>query len=167
MALTYKIYQNNVFLKEVSGLTATLTDLTPNTKYSFYVTETDGVDESGKSNVVEFTTGAIAVESITLNATTTSIVKGQTYTLVATIVPANATDKTVTWTSSAPTIASVSSTGVVSGLLSGSSTITAKTTNGKVATCVVTVTPNVKSPTELVASAVTATSATLTWKKGA
>ena len=80
--------------------------------------------------------------------------------------PTNATDKTITWTSSAATIASVSSDGLITGLKSGSATITAKTTNGKTATCAVTVTPIVKTPTNLVVSDVTATSGKLTWVKG-
>lgn len=166
MAITYKIYRNNTFLKEVSGLTATIDGLTPNTKYSFYVTETDGDDESAKSNVVEFTTAAIPVASITLDATTKTLAKGSTYQLTATILPANATNKTVTWSSSAPTIASVSTSGLITALKSGTATITAKTNNNKTATCAVTVTAIVKTPTNLVASDVTATSAKLTWVKG-
>lgn len=69
----------------------------------------------------------------------------------AAITPTDATDKTVTWTSSAPTIASVTT----AGLKSGTATITAKTSNGKSATCAVTVTPIVKTPTNLTASDVT------------
>lgn len=166
MAISYKIYRNNVFLKEVSELTATITGLTPNTTYTFYVTETDGDDESAKSNVVEFTTAAVPVTSITLNATTRSIAKGATFQLTATILPADATNKTVTWTSSAPTVVSVSSSGLITALKSGTATITAKTHNNKTATCSVTVTAIVKTPTNLVASDVTSTSAKLTWVKG-
>lgn len=166
MAITYKIYRNNVFLKEVSELTATITDLTPNTKYTFYVTETDGDDESAKSNVVEFTTAAIPVASITLNASTKSLAKGSTFQLTATVLPADATNKTVTWTSSDSTKVSVSSSGLITALKSGTATITAKTNNNKTATCAVTVTAIVKTPTNLVATDVTATSAKLTWVKG-
>lgn len=166
MAISYKIYRNNVFLKEVSELTATITGLTPNTKYSFHVTETDGDDESAKSNVVEFTTAAIPVASITLDATSKTLAKGGTYQLVATVLPANATNKTVTWSSSAPTVVSVSSSGLITALKTGTATITAKTNNNKTATCVVTVTAIVKTPTNLVASEVTATSVKLTWAKG-
>lgn len=166
MAISYKIYQNGTFLKEVSELTATITNLTPNTKYTFQVSETDGEDESAKSTAVEFTTGSIAVNSITLNASTKSIAKGSTFQLTVTFDPTNATDKTIAWTSSETTIASVSSNGLVTGLKSGTATITAKTTNGKTATCAITVTPIVKVPTGLVASDVTATSAKLTWVKG-
>ena len=166
MAITYKIYRNNVFFKEVSELTATITDLTPNTTYSFYVTEWDGDDESAKSNVVEFTTAAIPVASITLDATTKTLAKGSTFHLTATVLPADATNKTVTWTSSDSTKVSVTASGLITALKSGTATITAKTNNNKTATCAVTVTAIVKTPTNLVASDVTTTSAKLTWSKG-
>ncbi|MDT2415004.1 Ig-like domain-containing protein [Enterococcus avium] len=166
MAISYKIYRNGTFLKEVSELTATITGLTPNTTYTFQVSETDGEDESAKSTAVEFTTGSIAVNSITLNASTKSIAKGSTFQLSVTFDPTNATDKTITRTSSAPTIASVSTAGLITGLKSGTAKITATAHNGKVATCDVTVTPIVKTPTTLAASDVTATSVKLTWVKG-
>lgn len=166
MAIKYNIYQNGTFLKEVEGLTATITNLSPNTKYTFAVSETDGDDESAKSNVVEFTTAAIPVASITLNSGTKSMPKGSTFQLTATVLPANATNKTVTWSSSAPTVVSVSTNGLITALKSGTATITAKTNNNKTATCAVTVTAIVKTPTNLVASDVTATSVKLTWAKG-
>ena len=166
MAITYKIYRNNVLLKEVSELTATITGLTPNTKYTFAVSETDGDDESAKSNVVEFTTAAVPVTSITLNATTKSLAKGATFQLTATIAPTNASNKTITWASSEPTVASVSDNGLITALKTGTATISAKTHNNKVAECVVTVTAIVKTPTNLTASDVTATSVKLTWTKG-
>lgn len=167
MAISYKIYQNNVFLKEVNELTATISDLQPNTKYTFHVTETDGGDESVKSNVVEFTTGTIAAESITLNSVSKSIAKGSTFQLSATVAPENATDKAITWTSSDGSIATVTTSGLITGLKSGTTTIKATTSNGKNATCTLTVMPVVKTPTNLVASNITATSVKLDWKKGA
>ena len=51
-------------------------------------------------------------------------------TLTATISPSNATNKNVTWTSSEPTIASVSSAGLVTGLKAGNATITVTTVDG-------------------------------------
>ena len=166
MAISYKIYENDVFKQTVTGLTATITDLKPNTKYTFHVTETDGDDESAKSNVVEFTTGTIPVETVTLNSATKSIAKGATFQLTATVKPDNATDKTLTWTSSNPLVATVTSTGLITGLKTGTSDIKATSSNGKIATCSVTVTPIVKTPTNLVASNVTATSVKLEWRKG-
>lgn len=57
-----------------------------------------------------------------------------------TVSPVSAVDKRVTWTSSNPLVASVSSTGSVKGLKPGTATITAKTVDGgKVSSCVITV----------------------------
>ncbi len=83
----------------------------------------------------------IAAESIELNKTTLSVVKDATdSSLVVSFTPSDTTDKTITWTSSAPTYATVDANGVVTGVAAGESTITATSKNGKTATCVVTVT---------------------------
>jgi uncharacterized protein YjdB len=67
--------------------------------------------------------------------------------LTATVAPTNATNKTVTWTSSDPTVATVSSTGVVSGIAAGSATITATTQSGAfTSSSTVTVTPVTTTP---------------------
>ncbi len=60
----------------------------------------------------------------------TSIEVGSTCQLTAVITPSIAADKTVTWTSSAPLTASVSSTGLVTALKVGSCQITARASNG-------------------------------------
>lgn len=54
--MSYNIYQNNVKKITVAATVSTLTDLSPATTYQFSVTETDGDDESGKSNVATITT---------------------------------------------------------------------------------------------------------------
>ena len=80
----------------------------------------------------------IDVESVTLSASTLDMTAGDTSTLTATVSPSTATDKTVTWSSSAPAVASVSG-GTVTALSAGQTVITA-TAGGKSATCTVTVT---------------------------
>ncbi len=71
----------------------------------------------------------VAVTGVSLNASSGELtVNGQT-TLTATVVPANATNKTVTWTSSAPAVATVVN-GVVTALKAGTAVITAKTEDG-------------------------------------
>ena len=82
----------------------------------------------------------VAVSSISLNKTSTSIEEGKTETLTATISPAEATDKSVTWTSSDPSVATVDASGVVTAVAAGEATITAEASNGLNATCTVTVT---------------------------
>ena len=71
----------------------------------------------------------IPVESITLNHTTASMLVGNTLQLEATVLPENATDRSVTWTSSDSGAASVTQSGLVTALEQGDATITA-TANG-------------------------------------
>lgn len=74
-------------------------------------------------------TQTVAVTGVSLNASSGALtVNGQT-TLTATVEPSNATNKTVTWTSSAPTVATVVN-GVVTALSAGTAVITARTQDG-------------------------------------
>lgn len=82
----------------------------------------------------------IAPTAIKLNKTNVNISIGQTVQLTATITPSNATNKAITWTSSNPNIATVNSTGKVTGKTQGTATITVQTSNGKTARCTVNVT---------------------------
>lgn len=80
------------------------------------------------------------ISSITIQPDSVSLQEGETATLTAVIEPADAIDKTVTWTSSDEKIASVSGSGVVQAIKVGKSTITAAC-GGKKATCQVEVIP--------------------------
>jgi hypothetical protein len=83
----------------------------------------------------------VEVNSITVTPSTLSIKVGGKSTLTVTVEPQDAADKTVVWSSSAPSIAEVdSSTGEVMAKAAGTATITATTANSKSATCAVTVT---------------------------
>lgn len=79
----------------------------------------------------------VEVESVTLDKTEAALYIGETVTLVATVNPSNADDKTVTWTSSNEAVAVVTG-GVVTALAEGEAVITAKA-GGKTATCKVVV----------------------------
>ena len=82
----------------------------------------------------------VGVSGITLNKTALNLTIGASESLVATISPSNATNKDVEWTSSNTNVATVDTTGKVTGVSAGSATITVKTKDGsKVATCNVTV----------------------------
>lgn len=84
----------------------------------------------------------VNVTSVSLDKTEASIFVTQTLTLTATVSPANATNKEVSWTSSDETVATVNSDGVVTALTVGSTTITATTADGFfTAECNVTVNP--------------------------
>lgn len=78
-----------------------------------------------------------AVTSITLNRTVETVMIGSSLTLKATVRPANA-NAGVVWVSSNPSIATVSNSGTVLGLLEGSTTITASA-GGITAICDITV----------------------------
>lgn len=83
----------------------------------------------------------VNVASVTIAPTTKALIVGATQQLVPTVLPANATVKTVTYASSAPAVASVTAGGLVTALTAGSANITCTTTNGaKTAVCAVTVT---------------------------
>ena len=81
------------------------------------------------------------VSSISLNKTSITIYTGETETLTATILPDTADDRSITWSSSNTSIATVSSSGVVTAKAVGTATITATANDGsgKKATCSVTV----------------------------
>lgn len=82
--------------------------------------------------------GRIAVSSIELNKTELKLEEGATETLTATVKPDNATDKTVTWSSSDANIATVDDAGKVTAIKAGTATITAQA-GEKTAKCTVTV----------------------------
>ena len=85
--------------------------------------------------------GPVAVTGVSLNKTSTSIEQGGEEQLTATVAPSNAANRNVSWSSNAPTIASVDQTGKVSALSPGTATITVTTEDGNhTATCTVTVT---------------------------
>uniref|UniRef100_UPI0025E2E43E Ig-like domain-containing protein n=1 Tax=Treponema sp. TaxID=166 RepID=UPI0025E2E43E len=67
---------------------------------------------------------AVAVTSVDISGDTT-VTEGSTVNLTASVSPSDATDSTVTWTSSDTSVATVSSSGVVTGVSEGTVTITA------------------------------------------
>ena len=79
----------------------------------------------------------IPVSSVTLDQTSITMEVGDTKTLTATVLPVDASNKAVTWTSSAPGVAAVDD-GVVTAWRPGTVTITA-TAGGQTASCEVTV----------------------------
>jgi uncharacterized protein YjdB/pectate lyase len=82
----------------------------------------------------------VDVTGISLNKASDSISKGSTETLIATVIPATATNKNVTWSTSNPSVATVTSAGLVTGVANGNATITVLTIDGGfMATCIVTV----------------------------
>ena len=82
----------------------------------------------------------VAATGVTLNKSTTTMLVGGTEQLTATVAPAGATNKGLTWSSDDSTKASVSASGLLTAAAAGSATITATTTDGSfTATCTVAV----------------------------
>ena len=99
-------------------------------------------DESGKyaSCVVTVTEEKKEVTGVTLNKSSLNLGVGGSEVLSATVLPADATNKQVTWLSSTPSIATVSQSGVVTGVKEGTTQISVITAEGsKTAICSVTV----------------------------
>ena len=160
--LIYKVYckgGGGLLLFKPTDLKATLTD-----KASYTITGLGGgitiinpaldkgydvnvevEDEDGSSawyneENVKLASATVAVTGVTVAPAALTQEVGQTGALTATVAPATATNKAVTWTSSAPAIATVDASGTVKGIAPGTATITVKTADGgKTATCAVTV----------------------------
>ena len=160
--LIYKVYckgGGGLLLFKPTDLKATLTD-----KASYTITGLGGgitiinpaldkgydvnvevIDEAGSSawyneENVKLASATVAVTGVTVAPAALTLEVGQTGALTATVTPATATNKAVTWTSSAPAIATVDASGTVKGIAPGTATITVKTADGgKTATCAVTV----------------------------
>lgn len=87
-----------------------------------------------------------AVDNVSVNPTTITIGIDDEAALTATVLPQDAADKSVTWSTGDPSVVSVSETGVIKGLAEGCASITVTTTDGgKTATCDVVVSPTLLS----------------------
>ena len=97
---------------------------------------------SGNENEEDGSSGSESITVlptvITLDKSDLSMVKGDNVTLTVLFSPSNVTDKTITWTTSDASVATVNN-GTVSAVGEGEAVITAKTANGKEASCKVTV----------------------------
>jgi len=118
------------------GGTVTVTEVNANT---FTFTCEDGVPPAQFNQFVVYYT--VAVTGMTIDPATASLTVGETLTLTPTVLPDTATDKTVTWTTSDETVATVDANGVVTALAAGEATITATANDGSgvTGTCTVTV----------------------------
>ena len=91
----------------------------------------------GKSATCSVTVKTATVEAtdITVDKDDVMIGVGESFTITATVIPENATDKTVTWSSSDPSVATVDANGKVTGVAPGHASIMAQTSNAKTAFC--------------------------------
>jgi len=99
--------------------------------------------ENGEQQVYTVTVNraeppTIAVTGIDLDQTSVSIWVGESTQLTATVLPTDAANQNVTWSSSVPSVATVSNTGLITAVGKGTATITAVTEEGGfTASCVV------------------------------
>ena len=91
--------------------------------------------------IVKESDDPVAVTGVKLAYNDLTLKIGKSFTLIATVEPANATNKAVTWSSSNSTVASVTNKGVVQAKAAGTADITVTTADGgHTATCSFTVT---------------------------
>lgn len=98
---------------------------------------TSYISDTFSIQVIDYPT---IVTGVTLDQTKYDMKTGEVFKLNATVVPSNATDKSITWASTDSSVASVSEAGTVSAVGAGKAVITATSGNGVIAACEVTVT---------------------------
>ena len=98
-------------------------------KATISATTTDGSKKTAKC-VVTVSNPTVKVTSVTLNKSTYVVQPGSTTTATATVAPSNATNKSLTWKTSNGAVASVNSSGKITGGMPGTATITAAATDG-------------------------------------
>ena len=117
--------------------------LTPYTEYHIWPYIADG-GSYNYGNGVTLTTGSLTVpvSGVVLDKTFLTLNVGENATLRAAVLPTNATNKEVTWSSDKESVATVSSNGEVTAVTPGTAVITATTVDGGfTATCTVEVKP--------------------------
>lgn len=121
--------------------TYTVSGLSPSTQYSCRFLATILKSWGGTyadSERFYVTTQATPPSSVSLNKSSGKLYIGNKMQLSATVLP-EASQQTISWSSSDKSVASVSSNGLVTAKKAGKATITATTVNGKTATCKITV----------------------------
>ena len=114
--------------------------------FTIYGKKGTAAERYANDNGFKFVEGTAPAEpavptGVKLNQSSLTLGKGESYSLVSTVLPANAKNKTCTWSTSNSSVATVSNTGKVTAKATGTAVITVKTVNGKTATCKVTVKP--------------------------
>ena len=124
-AVTWKSSNTAVATVSSTGLVTCLTA----GNATITVTTVDG--GYGATCAVKVVVPVVAVTGVTIdNGATADVDVGNTLQLTATVLPANATNKAITWSTSNPAAATVSATGLVTGVGNGTGIISATTVDG-------------------------------------
>ena len=134
---------------EVTGLNGTTSTFeigssyqAANTQYILKVTSNHNAQITYVKYYKKTSSAPVSVTGVSVDPTSWEMAVGDTKTLTATVLPSNASDKSVTWESDNDAVATVSDAGVVTAVAAGTATITVTTTDGsKTATCEITVNP--------------------------
>ena len=116
---------NNGRVTGVRAGTATITATAPNGRFARATIRVENL---------------VQVNSVRIDPPNATIPIGETRDLTATVLPSNATDRSVTWSSNNPHVAQVNQNGRVTAVNEGTATITATTHNGRTHTAAITVT---------------------------
>jgi uncharacterized protein YjdB len=114
-------------------ITVTVTGKNKKKKSAWFKVKVEKKKSTAKATATPKPTTApqeVAVTKVTLSASATTIAAGQTAQVYADIQPTNATNKSLTYTSSDETVATITNTGIVTALKDGETTITATAANG-------------------------------------
>jgi len=148
----YGSYENHTVYSGANGVDGTSTSSTHSgtaktyeiNSTSWAIENTDSSHNAGIYEIIitcEINLGPVEVTGVALSPSALIISAEESSTLTATVSPSNATNKNVSWSTSNSSVATVSNTGLVSGVNPGSATITVTTEDGEfTATCSVTVT---------------------------
>lgn len=147
MADTLNVYKGESLVSSSAyaegKATVTINELEANTDYplgTYQVARQNEHGESDKVDVPAFKTKPISVTGVTIAPKTASVDVGSTTKLSSTVAPSTATNKNVTYSSSADNIATVTTDGTVEGVAEGEATITVTAQDGsKTDTSVITV----------------------------
>ena len=138
-SLTWKSSNPDVATVDANGVVTGISE----GKATITVRNSNGLSASSEVTVTNINT---PITNVSLNFSDLEIRKDSSQGLRATITPKETTDdKTLTWESSNPEVATVSSTGVVTARRPGNAIITVRTSNGLTDTCNITVISQITS----------------------
>ena len=123
----------------ISNSSYTDNSLKPNTTYYYYIDVLRNGSYIIHSEGITVTTDMQYAESVYITPDNLTLVEGDSYALTATVLPYDANDRSVVWSSDNTGVVSVSGDGAITALSEGVATIAAKTSNGHTAVCRVTV----------------------------